>query len=270
MDIASVVSFFRQRPWQGELCLQISAVFGIMCKCIIEVLVEGNIWMITAKSRMTASTILGSLQSLFWDWARASPDLPSVPSSDNAYLEKGCRPWLVIIIEELFQIIILTLTSYVQPLKKGTFLHQIFTSPLSFEMIFSLFVFHQGICNKFSSLKESLLNKVFELLLFLSNLWHILHRVNNSRIDDILHVDSGPASVHLFRAAGFFASPTIPSLLLPQHLQVHGHDPALWKESMSLSCELQTNRCKILYVCTSGCLHGSSHLSRWCTESDLA
>ena len=59
-------------------------------------------------------------------------------------------------------------------------------------------------------------------------------------------------------------------LFLPQHLQVHGHDPALWKESMSLSCELQTNRCKILYVCTSGCLHGSSHMSRWCTESDLA
>ena len=64
-----------------------------------------------------------------------------------------------------------------------------FTSALSLERIFLLFVFLQGICNKFASLNESLLNKGFEPLLFLSNLWHILHRVNNSRIHDVLHVD---------------------------------------------------------------------------------
>ena len=51
---------------------------------------------------------------------------PSVPSSEIAHLEKGCRPWLVIIIEELLQFTILTLASYVQPSKKRTVLHQNF------------------------------------------------------------------------------------------------------------------------------------------------
>ena len=59
---------------------------------------------------------------------------------------------------------------------------KMFTSALSFERIFLSFVSLQGICSKFACLNESLLNKGFELLLFLSNLWHNLHRVNNSRI----------------------------------------------------------------------------------------
>ena len=48
---------------------------------------------------------------------------------------------------------------------------KILTSALSFERIFLLFVFLQGICNKLASLDESLLNKGFELLLglFLSS-----------------------------------------------------------------------------------------------------
>ena len=61
----------------------------------------GNMWTIMAKSRMTAFTIgLSAIFVLIWDWARTSPDLPSVPSSEIAHLEKGCRPWLVIIIED--------------------------------------------------------------------------------------------------------------------------------------------------------------------------
>ena len=84
-----------------------------------------NIWTIMGKSRLTAFTI-GLLWSLFWDWARTSPDLPSVRSSEIAHLEKGYKPWLVIIIEELLQFTILTLAS-----KKAQS-----PSALSFERIF--------------------------------------------------------------------------------------------------------------------------------------
>ena len=50
-----------------------------------------------------------------------------------------------------------------------------------------LFFFKESVISLL--LNEALRNKVFELLFFLSNLWHILHRVNNSRIHDILCVD---------------------------------------------------------------------------------
>ena len=63
MDITSVVSFFRLQPWQGELCLQIPAVFwhnvqmhhwSTRPRCPG---FGGNIWTTMAKSRMTAFTI---------------------------------------------------------------------------------------------------------------------------------------------------------------------------------------------------------------------
>ena len=64
MDITSVVSFFRLRPWQGELCLQIPGVFwhnvqmyhwGTRPRCPAGF--GGNIWTTMTKSRMTAFPI---------------------------------------------------------------------------------------------------------------------------------------------------------------------------------------------------------------------
>ena len=62
-QVTSVVSFFRLRPWQGELCLQILSVFwhnvqmyhwSTRPRCSG---FGGNIWTIMAKSRITAFTI---------------------------------------------------------------------------------------------------------------------------------------------------------------------------------------------------------------------
>ena len=45
MDIASVVSLFRLRPWEGELCYRFQLFWKIMCKCSIEWLVEGALFL---------------------------------------------------------------------------------------------------------------------------------------------------------------------------------------------------------------------------------
>ena len=55
--------------------------------------------------------------------------------------------------------------------KSAQYSIKIFTSALSFKRIFLLFVFLQGICKKFASLSDSLLNKGFKLLLFLSTFY---------------------------------------------------------------------------------------------------
>ena len=121
--------------YSGELCLQIPAVFwhnvqmyhwSTRPRCPV---FGGNIWPIMAKSRMTGFTI--GLSAIFvlglGNW-RTSLDLPSVPSSEIAHLEKGWRPWLVIIIKELLQFTILILASYVQPSKSAQSSIKIFTS----------------------------------------------------------------------------------------------------------------------------------------------
>ena len=131
MDITSVVSFFRLRPWQGELRLQIPAVFwhnvemyhwSTRPRCPGFC---GNIWTIMAKSRMTAFTVglsaifvvglgknfnISAFCTLLWD----------CPFGKGMKAMAGYHNWRLLLFT------IWTLVSYVQPSKKRTVLHQNF------------------------------------------------------------------------------------------------------------------------------------------------
>ena len=215
MEVSSVVIFFRLWPWQGELCLQIPAVFWhnvqmyhwrTRRRCAVFV---GNMWMITAKSRMIAFTIGLSaifvqnftrsalaLCALLWDcpFGKGRQAMGGYHNwrtlPDQSITLLMCQLDLAYVIGDTYLLdyhldFDKLCTTFKKSAQSST---KMFTSALSFERIFLLFVFIRGICNKFASHNESLPNKAFELLLFLSNLWHILHRVNNSCIHDIFRV----------------------------------------------------------------------------------
>ena len=103
-------------------------------------------------------------------------------------------PRLVLIFEEIFQVCIPDLTSYVQPREQRTVLLQHFqlclvfrNHPLVWGAEYSEIILLERVCNRLASVNESLFEGQIEL--FLSNLSCIANSSDYSIIHDTLSMD---------------------------------------------------------------------------------